>query len=100
VRAADAKQRLTFLLNRAACIDIHVGQFERALVRSSEALELAQLMERPSEILLARINIQLIGQRGSEAGGEANLVSIAELSAGTVAQWARERAAALLSEQA
>jgi DNA-binding SARP family transcriptional activator/tetratricopeptide (TPR) repeat protein len=96
VRAADAKQRLGFLLNRAASLDIRHGRLEAALARASEALELAELMERPSEVLLARVNIEHIRRGGRESEGAEDLAGIARLSEGAVAQWARERAAALL----
>jgi DNA-binding SARP family transcriptional activator len=99
VRQADAKQRLTYLLNRAAMLDIRRGQLAKALERSSEALQLAELMERPSEILLARINLAVIANKNNGTVDGPNKASIEALSAGQVAQWAREKAAALLSEQ-
>ena len=56
MREADAKLRLIFLLNRAARLDIEQEQVEKALARTTEALRLAQLMERPSETAQAHIN--------------------------------------------
>ena len=97
VRAADAKQRLTFLLNRAAALDLRCGQLDTALQRSTEALALAELMERPTESLLARVVIEVINRKNNRAGESTNLHSIENISAGTVAGWARERAAALLA---
>lgn len=98
VRAADAKQRLTFLLNRAAALDIRCGQWDRALQRSTEALALAELMERPTEMLLARVVIEVINRKNNKAEDGTNLEYIEKISAGTVAGWARERAAALLAD--
>lgn len=98
VRAADAKQRLTFLLNRAAALDIRCGHWDKALRRSTEALALAELMERPTEMLLARVVIEVINRKNNKVEDGANLKSIEEISAGTVAGWARERAAALLAD--
>ena len=90
VRAADAKQRLTFLLNRAAALDIRCGQWDRALRgRSTEALALAELMQRPTEMLLARVVIEVINRKHRKAEDGANLESIEKISAGTVAGWAR-----------
>ncbi len=97
VREADAKHRLAFLLNRAARLDIRHGRLDSALGRSLEALDLAQLMERPSEKLFAQINIATINIDNKELGGNANLDSIKKLSAGAVAQWARARAQSLLA---
>jgi hypothetical protein len=96
LRAADAKQRLTFLLNRAAALAIGRGDLEQALRSSTEALQLAEVMERPTEMLLARINIERVRRLRNGPGDKANLESIAGLSAGPVAAWARQRATALL----
>lgn len=98
VRTADAKHRLAFLLNRAAAVDIRNGQLQRALERSEEALQLAQLMERPSESLFARINIESINNKNNILNDISNMESIEELGSGTVAQWARERAENVLGK--
>lgn len=93
VRAADAKQRLTFLLNRAAALDRACARSGAALARATEALQLAELMERPSEILLARITLEQLrrdGHGGEQAGEPAET-----FNAGEAAPWVRERAAAL-----
>ncbi|NOR19461.1 MAG: AAA family ATPase, partial [Xanthomonadales bacterium] len=97
VRDADAKQRLTFLLNRAAVLDIRHERLAIALARGTEALQLAQLMERPSEILQAHINIQDINFINNTLQEYSHLDSINKLCSGTVAHWARERATALLA---
>jgi hypothetical protein len=97
VRDADAKQRLTFLLNRAAVLDIRHERLAIALARGTEALQLAQLMERPSEILQAHINIQEINFINNALQEYSHLDSINKLCSGTVAHWARERVTALLA---
>jgi hypothetical protein len=97
VREVDAKHRLAFLLNRAARLDIRHGRLDSALGRSLEALDLAQLMERPSEKLFAQINIATINIDNRELDDISNLDSIKKLSAGAVAQWARARAQSLLA---
>jgi hypothetical protein len=55
-------------------------------------------MERPTEMLLARVAIEVINRKNKKAEDGANLKSIEEISAGTVAGWARDRAAALLAD--
>jgi DNA-binding SARP family transcriptional activator len=46
LRVADAKQRLAFVLNRAAIEYIERGQLQKAFDYASEALDLARTMER------------------------------------------------------
>lgn len=53
LRVADAKYRLAFVLTRAAMMDLERDEPQRAFDRASEALELAEILERPSEISLA-----------------------------------------------
>jgi tetratricopeptide (TPR) repeat protein len=97
VRAVDAKARLTFLLNRAAALDIRQGRLEQAVARGSEALELAELMERPTEILLAHLNLAAVKRMLNLADEGDHLARLEALAAGVVAQWARDRAIELLS---
>jgi tetratricopeptide (TPR) repeat protein len=97
LRQADAKQRLTFLLNRGAMLDIRHDRLASAADRAGEALELARLMERPSEMLQAHISLaEILGQRGAPEQG-VHLAAVEELAAGQVARWARERADAFLA---
>ena len=97
LREADAKQRLTFLLNRGAMLDIRHDRLAGAADRASEALQLAQLMERPSEMLQAHISLALIFSQQGAPEQEAHLTAVKELAAGQVARWARERAEAFLT---
>ena len=54
LRVADAKHRLAFVLTRAAEIDVRRPQPQLAQRRAEEALRLAQVLESPSDIALAR----------------------------------------------
>jgi DNA-binding SARP family transcriptional activator len=96
LRMADAKQRLTYLLNRAARLDIRHDSTARAHQRAGEALQLAELMERPTETLMAHINLALIHRLNNELTSYPHVKTIEGLSAGPVAAWAREQAAAVL----
>jgi hypothetical protein len=98
VREADAKARLTFLLNRAAALDIAHGHPEQALARGEEALRLSQLMERPTETLLAHLNLAAAKKILNPSDEAEHLACLQSLAAGVVAQWARERALELLEQ--
>jgi hypothetical protein len=54
LRNVDAKQRLTYVLTRAAAIDERRGDVASARTRAEEALRLAEILERPSDIARAR----------------------------------------------
>lgn len=58
LRAVDAKQRLTYVLTRAADIDVARGEVAKAKTRAEEALRLAEILERPSDIARARAVLQ------------------------------------------
>jgi hypothetical protein len=58
LRAVDAKQRLTFVLLRAAAIDVRNGNVASAKARAGEALRLAEVLERPSDVARARAVLQ------------------------------------------
>ncbi|MDH4042099.1 MAG: hypothetical protein OEV88_15710, partial [Gammaproteobacteria bacterium] len=98
VREVDAKARLTYLLNRVAALDIRYGRLDLALARGAEALQLAELMERPTETLLAHLNLVAVkGQLKLPGEGE-HLAAIKALMTGVVARWARERAVEQLTQ--
>jgi len=63
LRAVDAKHRLAFVLTRAAMVDVERGELERASDRAEEALELAEILERPSERALA-LGLLVAAHRG------------------------------------
>jgi len=54
LRVADAKHRLAFVLTRAAEIDVRRTRPQQAQRHAEEALRLAQVLESPSDIALAR----------------------------------------------
>ena len=49
------KHRLAFVLTRAAAIELERGDAESARRRAAEALELAIVVERPSDVAWARL---------------------------------------------
>ena len=55
LRAVDAKQRLTHVLLCAAEADLRHGRAAAAQAHAGEALQLAELLERPSDVVLARV---------------------------------------------
>ena len=57
LRLADAKHRLAYALTRTAEIDLRRGRASVAHTRADEALKLAQLLQRPSELVLARATL-------------------------------------------
>src|SRR5690606_3489192 len=96
LRIADAKQRLAYVLTRAALLDYERGRIERALERAGEALAYADLLQRATEQLLAHLALCL----GLEAAGRAaearpHAAAIAALEASGVAAWAAGKARAL-----
>ncbi len=97
LREADAKQRLAFLLNRAARLDIRRDRMQDALARAREALDLAQVMARPSEILQAHINLVEGCRATADPEVRQHLAAVTELASGAVARWTRGRAESLLS---
>ncbi len=57
LRLADAKHRLAYALTRAAAIDLEQGRPETARTRAAEALDVARILGRPSEIALALVDL-------------------------------------------
>jgi hypothetical protein len=80
LRAADAKYRLAYTLTRAAACDIEQGHEARAQQRAEEALEIARLLERPSEIALAQV--VLVQAAAASADGEETARHLAALTQG------------------
>ncbi|MCB9656571.1 MAG: AAA family ATPase [Sandaracinaceae bacterium] len=66
LRMADAKARLAFILSRAAQVDLSRGDLAHAIARATSALDLAEILERPSEIALS----SRILQRAHAARGD------------------------------
>jgi len=71
LRAADAKQRLAHVLTRLAELDARAGDPELAARRAAEALELARLLDRPSDVALAHLALV----HAARAAGDADRVA-------------------------
>jgi DNA-binding SARP family transcriptional activator len=97
LRQADAKHRLTVVLNRAAPLDISADRLDVAQARASEALQLSRLMVRPSETLQAHVNLAQALLRHDDVQSADHLAAVREQAAGQVASWARQRAQQLLT---
>ena len=89
LRVADAKHRLAYTLSRAAQLDCEHRCFDKAQRRAEEALEYATLLNRASEMMLARAILACIAsEKGDEktvAGHEAAIASLREAG---VSAWA------------
>jgi tetratricopeptide (TPR) repeat protein len=66
LRIADAKYRLAYILTRAALTDCERGRKAEAVARAKEALRYSQILERPTEMLLAHA-VLACGYDGVEA---------------------------------
>ncbi len=66
LKLADAKHRLGYVLTRAALIDLDRNEAGLAQKRATEALWIAELLERPTEIALAHVALA----KAAAAGGD------------------------------
>ncbi|MEH6584572.1 MAG: AAA family ATPase [Halioglobus sp.] len=97
LRQVDAKQRLAYILNRAAQIDLQRENVKQAALRATEALEYASLLARKSEMMLARVALARVARaRDDRTEYDHQCEAMAELESGTGARWARELAAPFL----
>jgi len=98
LRIADAKHRLAYTLTRAALLDVERGRPQDALLRASEALGYAELLERETEIVLAHVALALT-HRASDDPTEyqKHVAAISDFEQTSVARWARDRAASLIT---
>jgi DNA-binding SARP family transcriptional activator len=92
LRLVDARHRLAYVLTRAAGLDTERGRFARAIERAGEALDCAEVLERATDIALARAALV----EAHEAAGEDDEAArhrgeIAAADTGAVAHWARDR---------
>jgi hypothetical protein len=96
--AADSKHRLAFALNEAACLDLRDGQTERAGARAAEALRLAELLELPSEIAIARSRLVDVAMAvGDAVAARAQAEALRQLLAEPIAAHARGLAESALA---
>jgi DNA-binding SARP family transcriptional activator/tetratricopeptide (TPR) repeat protein len=98
LRIADAKQRVAFVLNRASVLYLENGKVQKACDYASEALELARIMERPSEILQACITLERIYRRDAGVSPHSYSDQIKLLANGDVARLVKRRSAEFLCE--
>ena len=91
LRVADAKYRLAYVLTRAAQLDCDRGRFDVAVRRAAEALDYATVLQRPTEMALARAVLGCTSaERGDDDKAAEHKTAIEELAALGVAAWAVE----------
>lgn len=95
LRSADAKQRLGYALTRAAEADLRRGDAASARARAEEALRLATLLERPSDVALARVALARVATMNGDR--EAFAGHVAELRGASLRFVSAEARAALAS---
>jgi DNA-binding SARP family transcriptional activator/tetratricopeptide (TPR) repeat protein len=99
LRLVDAKHRLAYVLTRAAGLDIERGRPERAVERAREALDCAEVLERATDIALARAAlVQAHEAAGEDDEATRHREAIATTDTGAVAHWARDRVARVTSD--
>jgi hypothetical protein len=99
LRAADAKHRLAYTLTRAALLDVERGRPQDAIARAGEALGYAEALDRATEIVLAHAALAHACKAIADTAGYAkHVAALKSLARAPVAQWARDRAAAVSRE--
>jgi hypothetical protein len=79
-------------------LDVERGRPQDALLRASEALGYAELLERDTEIMLAHVALALAHRASNDSAGyQKHLAAIADFEQTSVARWARNRAASLMT---
>ncbi len=97
LREVDAKQRLAYLLNRSADLDLRNGNIERAIRRAEEALQNAKILDRGSEILIARtILADAYRLKPDPANCDRQVQALLATPEDSGAIWARHRSADLI----
>jgi len=87
LRVADAKHRLAYILTQAALIDCERGRIGQAGDRAVEALEYATLLERPTEMLLARALLAHAGVDHAGCRTADHVREVERLAAAGAATW-------------
>jgi tetratricopeptide (TPR) repeat protein len=97
LRIVDAKHRLAYCQSRAAMIDLQRGRFESARTRALEALSCAELLQRPTEMLIAHLVLyragEAMGDSSAMTKGRTSMLSLCEQG---VAVWARMQAQSVI----
>jgi hypothetical protein len=101
LRIVDAKYRLAYIQSRAAIIELERGRFESARTRAQEALSCAELLQRPTEMLIAHVALYRAGNAAADtAAMAAEYKAMSALCEQGVALWARLQAQAAMTEHA
>ncbi|MGD8358904.1 MAG: AAA family ATPase [Lysobacterales bacterium] len=101
LRIVDAKYRLAYTQSRAAMIDLGRERFDSARIRAREALNCAELLQRPTEMLIAHVALYCAASAaGDAAAAAAEREAMAALCERSVAVWARQQAQAAMAEGA
>jgi len=99
LRIADAKHRLAYALTRIANVDLRRGHADLARRRASEALAVAEQLERSSEIVFARVALaRAAAALNDETALLLHLDQLRCQSMAAVSTHAREAAQAVLEE--
>lgn len=97
--AADAKHRLAFALNEAACLDLRNNRPERARERAETARHLAELLDLPTERTIAHVRLaRAAAATADRAACHHHAAALEALLAAPVAADARALAEAVLAE--
>jgi hypothetical protein len=97
LRIADAKHRLAYVQSRAAMIDLGRNGRDDALVRATEALACAELLQRPTEMLIARtVLYRANASSGDQAAMHEHAEAMRKLCQAGAATWACAQAGAVL----
>src|SRR5690606_5617535 len=92
LRIVDAKHRLAYTLTRAALIDLDRRRLDAAVARAAEALEYAEALGRPTEIMLAHFALaKAYGAANAAAAAARRAAAFLAFSTAPVAAWARAR---------
>jgi len=97
LRDVDAKQRLAYILNRSAHLDLQAGDTDWAVERATEALQNAQILDRASEIIMARmVLVEAYHRQLKPEKCRKQLDALRSLPDDTGAIWARGKAKDLI----
>lgn len=100
LRLVDAKYRLAYVLTRLASIEAGARRAEAARAHALEALEVARLLDRPSEIVLAHVALaRAAAVSGDAAGSERHLEELRRESLHGVSAHAEQAVEHLLAER-
>jgi predicted ATPase/DNA-binding SARP family transcriptional activator len=99
LRMADAKHRLAYALLRATHGDFRRREIEKARARGEEALRLAEILERPSEMVLAHATLLRCALlRSDRERAEHHREALRQVNLSHVAAHARKLAERTLAE--